>query len=177
VKRCLPSRETLRRLLDYDQHTGELRWRARGDPKFDGKLAGKRAFVRLDGQGYHSGRCPDIGTERAHRVIWKWMTGRDANVIDHINGDRADNRWSNLRGVDWTGNSTNSAMNSRNTSGRTGVWRDGNRWNAEIKYRGVKRTLGGFITFEEAVAAREDAERRLGFHPNHGRRMSLERGA
>lgn len=45
---------------------------------------------------------------QAHRLIWKYVTGEDPDIIDHINGDRFDNRWHNLRNVD-------AALNSRNT--------------------------------------------------------------
>ena len=35
-----------------------------------------------------------------HRVIWKWVTGKDPQqFIDHINQDKKDNRWWNLRDV------------------------------------------------------------------------------
>ena len=46
-------------------------------------------------------------TYQAHRLIWKYMTGKDPEIMDHINGDRFDNRWRNLRNVDATLNSRN----------------------------------------------------------------------
>lgn len=42
-------------------------------------------------------------------------------------------------------------------------------WRARIAKGGANYYLGTFRTFEEAVSARKDAERRLGFHANHGR--------
>ena len=37
----------------------------------------------------------------SHRLVWKWVTGKDPeNTIDHINRDKGDNRFWNLRDVD-----------------------------------------------------------------------------
>jgi hypothetical protein len=47
---------------------------------------------------------------------------------------------------------------SNNTSGCTGVSKKGNRWTAEIRYKGVYHYLGLWDTYEEAVAARRKGE-------------------
>lgn len=107
-----------------------------------------------------------------HRIIWKMVYGVDPpDVIDHINGDSRDNRLNNLRAVSQKENARNMKMSRSNTSGHTGVGVDssGRGWGAHIKVDGKTHRLGTFDTFEEAVAARKTAERRFGFHPNHGR--------
>ena len=54
------------------------------------------------------------------------------------------------------------AVRSDNTSGVPGVWRCGNRWRAEIRVYGRKRSLGSFETKQEAIDARKRAEDQLG---------------
>ena len=93
-----------------------------------------------------------------------------SGYIDHLNGDKHDNRIANLRDVDMSTNLRNAAGKSNNTSGATGVnWRaDKGKWRARIMVNYKERTLGHFDTFEEAVAAREAAARKLGFTERHG---------
>lgn len=169
----------LREALDYNPETGQLIWKkrprehfatARGMNIFNNRDAGKPAG-RVDTKGY-----PEIRifgkTIRAHQIAWAFQTGYwPANLIDHINGDRADNRWCNLREVSHAENVKNKALDSRNTSGVVGVcWdKQEGRWRAQIGVnRGVIK-LGSYINFDDAVAARKAAEQRFGFHENHGR--------
>ena len=64
---------------------------------------------------------------------------------------------------------------ANNTSGVTGVgWdRSKTRWVAHIKKNGKYKALGAFRSFAEAVAARKEAEKMFGFHPNHGSEKPL----
>lgn len=176
----LPSQEALRQLLDYDPETGALTWRERGPEFFRGhkpksisvtwnkRHAGNQAgsisvigYVALSlvGQQFH-----------AHRIIWKMMHGEDAEEVDHINGDRSDNRLANLRSVPKSENAKNKRKSKRNSSGCTGVaWsKNAGKWIAEIQCSGVREYLGCFDRLEDAKAARKLAEMRLGFHENHG---------
>lgn len=176
--RSLPEQAVLRELLSYDPETGILRWRERARHWFacnrswrrwNNKHAGEVAISSLNG-GYLTGRL--LGQScRAQRVAWKWMTGDEPEVIDHQNGNRADNRWANLRGTDSLGNRLNARKYVTNKTGQMGVnqrARDG-RWVATIKYARRPIFLGAFDAFSDAVDARKAAERELGFHPNHGR--------
>lgn len=180
----LPPQEVLRQLLDYDPATGVLRWKARGPEWFaEGRLgaekhahwwntrfAEKEALAAVNGRGYAGGaifgaRC------RAHRVIWKLVTGTDPDEIDHINGCRVDNRLCNLRAVNRTENMQNKRRNSNNRSGVTGVlWHSASRkWAAKICSENTEIHLGLFDCIGQAIKARREAERRHGFHENHGR--------
>ncbi|WP_446719173.1 HNH endonuclease signature motif containing protein [Halocynthiibacter sp. C4] len=108
---------------------------------------------------------------RAHRVIWAMFYGRwPAKDIDHINGDRTDNRISNLRHVSRAENARNSSRSSANTSGRTGVYKvkKSGKWNARIRVDGRFINLGFFKEFEAACAARAVAESKYGFSARHG---------
>ena len=145
----LPSQETLRGLFSYDEGTGVLTWRdapgfLRGSMRAGGRLKSGYRRIRADLDG--SGRqC-----YKEHRVIYKWMTGEEPPMIDHINGIRDDNRWENLRAADAT-------LNRRNTKSRpkkdsdlpTGVIRRGKRFYA----RHCGKALGTYDTPEQAHQA------------------------
>ena len=107
-----------------------------------------------------------------HRLIWKMVHGYWPKEIDHINGNRTDNRLSNLRECDRATNNRNTAVSKRNTSGVIGVswYKETGKWRSNIKKSGKQIHLGLFDSLLDAVAARKSAERELGFHRNHGRR-------
>lgn len=110
----------------------------------------------------------------AHRVAIAITSGAWADYfVDHINGIKTDNRIVNLRAVDSYESAKNMPMRSTNKSGKTGVdclaSREPTPWRARISDRGFPILLGWYGTKAEAVAAREAAEKVLGFHPNHGR--------
>jgi hypothetical protein len=161
--------EAVRQLLDYEPDTGLLRWKPRGQPQWDATYAGKEALTgRVD--GYKRGKLLEVSV-RAHRVVWAWVYGYWPLNIDHINGDRTDNRLANLREVTVRQNAQNMKRYENNKSGYTGViWmKRAERWRATIKILGRNKHLGSFRNIEDAIAARKQAEEALGFHPNHGR--------
>jgi len=175
----LPDREMLVSLLSYDTETGGFVWKERpasmfpSPPKaisWNKNFADKPAFLVRHGSGY---LCGYIFYDRvyAHRVAWKIITGEEPPQIDHINGDRSDNRFANLRAASNRVNSQNSRRRSDNTSGVTGVSWDAlvEKWHAYITVNGAVVNLGRFKTVEEARAARKAAERMYDFNPNHGR--------
>ena len=168
--------ELARSALSYDPETGKLYWKWRDDVllRHNVRYAGKEAFTAVRG-GYKCGALSNK-TFQAHRVAWAIFYGSDADgEIDHVNGDRSDNRISNLRVVDRTDNARNSATRSDNSSGRVGVryWVTRGRWVACLS----RKTIGYFKTFDEAVKAREEAEIKAGYHKNHGRKKSPLSGA
>jgi len=92
--------------------------------------------------------------------------------IDHINGDRSDNRAKNLRSATRLENARNTKLKKNNKTGTMGVSqiKETGRWRARMSYRNKALHVGVYDTYEEAVIARREAERRMGYHPNHGRR-------
>lgn len=162
--------QDLARLVDYDPETGFLIWKSRGNPRFDNWRAGRPAFSQKDRSGYFVGRLAQKNF-KAHRVAWAIHYGHwPDGLIDHINGDRADNRIANLRVVNDSANAKNARLSSASTSGITGVtWfaRDA-KWWAKITVNGRVIHLGYFDKIEDAAAARRAAEREYGFHENHG---------
>lgn len=176
----IPTIEMLRNLLEYDPDTGKLTWRARPVEAFrnhdkrnckiwNARYAGKEAFTYLTVDGYKKGKVNGTNTT-AHRVSWAIHYGEwPKSQIDHINGDRSDNRISNLRDVTASVNARNRALYSSNKSGYPGVHFCNGKWISRIYGKNDKH-LGTFSCFGLAIKARLDAERELGFHENHGRR-------
>lgn len=157
--------EQIRSALEYNSGTGELIFKPRENAMFNTKHAGRKAFNSLDAYGYRQGNL--LGKMyKAHRVIWalhygEWPKGE----IDHINGDRADNRIVNLRVV-------TASENRRNMRPRRdlppGINKVGEVWQARMKVSGKEKYLGRHKTLELAIVARKRAEIANGFHPNHG---------
>ncbi len=115
---------------------------------------------------------------KVHHLIYLYMTGNYPDrYVDHIDGDRVNNKWSNLRLVHKVDNQRNQGVQQRNKTGRTGVyWYPPlNKYHAQITTCGKKHHLGYFSEFEDAVKARRKAEERLGFHINHGERPAWEK--
>ena len=162
------SAEEVRERFNYCQDSGLIFWA-------NGRRKGKQAFTYKSKRGYHvtTFRGKDGETTlAAHRVAWllhygEWPSGH----IDHVNGNRLDNRILNLRDVVNAENARNAAMTSRNTSGVNGVYlhKQTGKWCAQISAFGKNVGLGLFTEKRDAVIARKAAERVLGYHPNHGR--------
>lgn len=92
----------------------------------------------------------------AHRLIWWLHYGVWPAYIDHVNGNRADNRIANLREATGTQNLYNRGAMSNNKCGLKGACfrAKTNLWRAQICVNGVDIHLGsGFHTAEEAHAA------------------------
>jgi hypothetical protein len=143
-------------LFRYDADTGVLTRLsfagARGlvgeEPGYVNAQSGYR-IVMIDGKNY-----------RAHRVAWLWMTGSCPSVIDHINGNRADNRWTNLREATGAMNAQNQRRpRADNKTGFLGVLPNGTGFAAQIQANGKSIHLGTFRTPELAHAAYVAAKR------------------
>lgn len=171
------SPEIVKQLLRYDPETGLLFWRHREDEFFpttraafawNSKYANKQAFTCLGAGGYYKGGI--LGhIFQAHRVIWALVHGEwPDNEIDHLNHERGDNRIVNLRAVTRRQNQLNHKLHSNSWTGVHGVDLRKGKWRASIRIYGDNKFLGSFATKKDAVKARKRAEKRNGFHPNHG---------
>jgi hypothetical protein len=176
-----PSVTELREMFAYDSLTGVLTtverprhmfatdracryWNSRFAGSY-GHVDKTTGYVRFSVNGRHY---------YAHRIIAALMNGAwpsENAEIDHINGVRTANMWSNLRVIDGAKNKLNAKKRVDNSSGVTGVhWCDTKRkWTAQIQFEGKYRFLGRFDSMNEAIACRKAAEKDFGFHVNHGR--------
>lgn len=167
--------------LDYDPETGDLKWRATGKKDWDtrhaGNIAGVIARDHKSTTGIHyrriivEGLCKSM---MAHRVIFLMVVGVWPEVIDHINGDGTDNRWSNLRSVSHTQNCRNAQVQARNSLGIPGVYLEGQKFKVVVKKDKKAKTLGRFSSIFEAACARKSFELNNGYHLNHGRKSAIE---
>ena len=149
-----PTPEELHNLLHYED--GKLIWRVRGNGKFDKQFASKEAGCKKRPDGYaviaYFGKYL-----MTHRVVWtmfnrQLVKGED---IDHINGDRGDNRIENLRLCSRAENLRNSQRRKDNSSGVKGVGFHAlsGKWRARISVDGKQVYLGLFQSCEEAENA------------------------
>lgn len=125
----------------------------------------KDYFWTKNDQGYiiSSKRIEDTKRIRMHRLILGLTEEFNYNnVVDHIGGvnTRNDNRKQNLRIVTSSENICNQKLRKDNTSGVTGVCYDKSkrRWLVTIGINNKSIYIGSFINFEDAVAARKEAE-------------------
>lgn len=144
----------VRSQLRYDPKTGIVRWKVRRSQRTPvGSMAGTDD---LGGYRSVSFTLPSrVKRYYLHRVIFLMMTGRWPKAdVDHINGNRRDNRWNNLREATRSENNWNSAIRRYNTSGHKGVTRrrDGT-WIAQIRIKYKPLFLGAWDTKKEAAAA------------------------
>lgn len=151
----------LRECLEYHPDTGELIWKhrprahfksERGYRQTNGKLAGKAAGTINHVTGYILVNFRG-DMHPAHRLILAMETGERPDHVDHIDGNRSNNRLENLRSCTKGENLCNRGKQSNNTSGFKGVSRKGSRWIAKIGKNGVEYPLGSFATPELAHAA------------------------
>lgn len=140
--------ERASQLLAYDDDTGVLSWKvARSNVR-----AGT-PVKNITTHGYLSVRI-DRRRVQAHQVAWLLYYGEwPTRQIDHQDGDKTNNRISNLRLATYSQNAANSKLRADNTTGLKGVGRREAKFAAFIQVRGKQRYLGSFHSKERAAAA------------------------
>ena len=150
--------QRLQELLRYEPMTGNFYWLTKRPGTKIGSVAGGLTtkgyvVIRIDNHGY-----------KAHRLAWMYIHGTwPAEHIDHIDGDRSNNRLTNLREATETQNKYNMGLSPLNTSGRKGVkpTKNKSRYVASIRINGKLVHLGVYDTLELASEAYEKAAKNL----------------
>ena len=150
--------EYVAELIRYDATSGHFFWRKPRPFCSAGKRAGTTTrygyeAIALEGRKY-----------LAHRLAWLLTYGAMPDgEIDHINGDRRDNRILNLRLATPSQNQANKLMRSDNTSGVKGVTWDKSRrkWMASIHLNGCRIGLGRFEDIHAAADAYSAAAKEM----------------
>ena len=138
-------------LLSYDEKSGVFTRRiALSNRSRAGETVGSESngylWVCVDGARYS-----------CHRLVWLYVYGRwPRGKLDHINGQRSDNRLRNLRECTDSENSQNiHGARAHNSHGLVGVdlHKASGLWRARIAIEGKRCSLGYFKTASDAQAA------------------------
>lgn len=171
-------------IFKYCHITGDVWWRKREPYMFsesgigavgnckrwNTRFANKLALTALC-EGYYRGTFLRTNITR-HKVAWLIFHGKSpVGVIDHVDGNRLNNKIDNLRDVTMTENNKNKSISRNNTSNVTGVSFDKsrNKWVVGIGHDNKYIRIGRFDNYDDAVTARKKMEKSLGYHSNHGR--------
>jgi len=186
--------EMLRERLTYNPNTGLLFWKRRTPDQFCAFLQHSKKWSRIQTPETQTRRWNKMFAAKAagnpsgpmgyfkltifkttlssHRVAWAIHYGEwPKEQIDHINGDGGDNRILNLRAVSQLENAKNQKIPSSNKSGVRGIsWRKTKgKWVAQIGVNSKTVILGSFSSLSKAIVVRKTAEKKYGYHQNHGR--------
>lgn len=108
----------------------------------------------------HAIRCKRVGGKATQRIMHREILGFPSGIVDHINGDRLDNRRENLRVTDAKGNAWNRGKQI-SSSQYKGVRPRYGKWLAQIQANGRKVHIGMFETEQEAALAYDSFARTL----------------
>lgn len=139
----------------YDPETGHVTW---------AKKTGKKVIVGARVGAPHCAGYLQTNQKGEvhllHRLVWLYVHGDwPPEQIDHINGNRADNRLCNLRLATNSQNTMNQGRRKTNRSGYRGVYwvTSRKKWVARITKDGVHTYLGQFASLEQAAEAYRSA--------------------
>jgi hypothetical protein len=151
------TQERLRELFEYNPDTG-LFTRIKGVKK---GAAGTVAGVVNKKLGYVMIGV-DLKRYYAHRLAFVYMLGYMPEQVDHIDRDRTNNRWSNLREASNKENNANKISPNVLNGGYRGVRQiKSGRWAARIKVGKREKHIGVYATKEHAARAYNEAAKIL----------------
>jgi len=144
--------ERLLEVLHYDPETGIFTWLVdRAIAVRKGKIASKRS-IKIDGAYYRTGRL----------AFFYMMNKWPIPTVDHIDRNKQNHRWNNLREASRSLQVLNRNPSKRNINGSTGVYyiekRKNKKWRVKLRVQGKSVYRKSFATKEEAIEARKLVE-------------------
>lgn len=115
--------------------------------------------------------CIDYKIYKAHRLVFLYHHGYLPDQVDHINGEKDDNRIENLRPADNSKNMMNRGALKNNTSGYKNVYwdKESGKWAVKVRLNRKLHNLGRFNDINSAIAAAHAGRNNLhGEYANHG---------
>jgi len=159
------TQEYLKSILDYDFDTGIFTWKV--------NKANRTKVGDIAGWSYNGYREIEINNKayKAHRLAWLYVYGEmPKNLVDHIDGNRSNNKIANLREATYQENSENYKTPKTNKSGVKNVswYKNLNKWVVSISIRKTKKTVGYYDDLELAeLVAVEARNKYRGEFANH----------
>lgn len=156
------TKEYLQEVFDYTD--GHLYWKVnRGSNKMIGIKAGclYKGYIRIR---LHDKKYGE------HQLIWLYHYGQIPEQIDHIDGDKSNNKIENLRIATTLQNNQNAGLRKDNTTGIKGVCRGyKDKWQVHVRINGKKTYFGSYDDIELAeLVAIEARNKYHGIFANHG---------
>ena len=145
------TQEQLKTKLIYSPDTGEFSWvdscnvRAKLGKKPGSLTNHGYISIRLFGNSY-----------LAHVLAWIYMKGSmPSSKLDHIDTNKTNNRWGNIRPATNAQNVQNTGLRAHNKSGFKGVswYKSRSKWKAECQANGKRKHIGYFEKIEDAAFA------------------------
>ena len=158
----LPSFDLVDQILKYNPDNGYFFWKTdRGTNKVKDTVAGRITstgyiYISIDSKSY-----------AAHRLAFLLHTGKDPYPyeVDHINHDKEDNSFKNLRKATIQQNSSNRQKGSNNSSGHKSIRfmesQPLNPYFVCIRQKKIGHSLGSFPTLKAAIEARDKKGREI----------------
>jgi len=146
--------QQLKKRLSYNQVTGIFTRNSTG--KETGSKKSRYVQISVKNKQYY-----------AHRLAWMYIYGSFPSLnIDHINGNKRDNRLSNLREATISENAQNRGKQVNNTSGYKGVYwaKKSKKWEASIRKNNKTIHLGLYATPQEAYEVYKKAAKVIHTH-------------
>ena len=171
------TQDYLKECLIYDPIKGTFIWKIRPQSHFkstdkmnssmicniwNSHYANKFAGNTNTNKNKYTNISIDKKSYPSHRLAFLYMEGYNPEYeIDHIDRNKSNNKWSNLRHVTPTCNTQNKNIYKSNKTGVNGVSfiSNENRWRVRITIHKKQVHLGYYTNFIDAVKARYEEEK------------------